>query len=116
VSLDYQGAYDDADSYQDGNGDKVLHTLYPAQNHVLTAAIRDEKQQLVVKLTHQSIGFQGFPNQYMDMTDNNSYGLTAQYLRPLEPGEYKGQVNWRNVKHEMLFFSAGELPSDIASL
>ncbi|MFT6899149.1 MAG: iron complex outermembrane receptor protein [Paraglaciecola sp.] len=116
MSLDYQGAYDDADSYQDGNGDKVLHTLYPAQNHVLTAAIRDEKQQLVVKLTHQSIGFQGFPNQYMDMTDNNSYGLTAQYLRPLEPGEYKGQVNWRNVKHEMLFFSAGELPSDIASL
>jgi iron complex outermembrane receptor protein len=103
MRLDYQGAYVDADSYQDGNGDKVLETLYRAQNHVLTTAIRDEKQQLAVKLTHQSIRFQGFPNQYMDMTNNKSYDLTARYLRQLEAGEFKGQVNWHNVKHEMVF-------------
>ncbi|MGO3786337.1 MAG: TonB-dependent receptor [Pseudoalteromonas prydzensis] len=105
-SLNYQGAYEDADSYEDGNGDLVLDTLYRAQNHALTAALRDEKQQLVVKLTHQKIPFQGFPNQYMDMTDNTSYGLISQYKRTLDSGEFQAQINYNDVKHEMGFFTA----------
>lgn len=105
LSFDYQGAFSDANSYEDGKGNKVLDTLYRAQNHSLTGAIRDEKQQLVVKLTHQKIPFQGFANQYMDMTDNTSYGAIAQYKRSFENSELQGQVNWHSVKHEMGFFS-----------
>jgi iron complex outermembrane receptor protein len=105
ISISYQGSYDDANSYQDGNSDKVLDTLYRAQNHTLSAAFRDDKQQLALKLSHQTIPFQGFPNQYMDMTDNNSLGLTAQYVRQLDDGEFEGQANWHHVKHEMGFFS-----------
>jgi iron complex outermembrane receptor protein len=105
ISISYQGSYDDANSYQDGNGDKVLDTLYRAQNHAISAAFRDDKQQLALKLSHQTIPFQGFPNQYMDMTDNNSLGLTAQYVRQLDEGEFEGQINWHHVKHEMGFFS-----------
>ncbi|MEL0603429.1 TonB-dependent receptor [Pseudoalteromonas undina] len=105
LSFDYQGAFSDANSYEDGKGNKVLDTLYRAQNHSLTGAIRDEKQQLVVKLTHQKIPFQGFANQYMDMTDNTSYGAIAQYKRSFESSELQGQVNWHSVKHEMGFFS-----------
>ena len=104
ISISYQGAYDDANSYQDGNGDKVLDTLYRAQNHALSAAFRDDKQQLALKLSHQTIPFQGFPNQYMDMTDNQSLGLTAQYVRQLDNGEFEGQANWHHVKHKMGFF------------
>jgi len=104
-SLNYQGAYEDAQSFDDGNGDLVLDTLYRVQNHTLTAALRDKKQQLVVKLTHQKIPFQGFPNQYMDMTDNTSYGLISQYKRTLENGEFKAQINYNDVKHEMGFFT-----------
>jgi iron complex outermembrane recepter protein len=104
-SLDYQGAYDDAQSYQNGRGEKVLDTLYRAQNHSLTAAFQDDKQQLAVKLNHQSIPFQGFPNQYMDMTDNKSLGLTSQYQRQIEQGEFEAQFNWHQVNHEMGFFS-----------
>ena len=105
-SLNYQGAFEDADSYDDGNGDLVLDTLYRVQNHALTAALRDEKQQLVVKLTHQKIPFQGFANQYMDMTDNTSYGIVTQYKRQLESGEFRAQINFNDIKHEMGFFSA----------
>ena len=106
LSFNYQGAFSDAKSYDDGNGDLVLDTLYRVQNHALSAAIRDEKQQFVIKLTHQKIPYQGFANQYMDMTDNTSYGATAQYKRVLENSELEAQLNWHDVKHEMGFFSA----------
>ena len=105
LSFNYQGAFSDAKSYDDGNGDLVLDTLYRVQNHALSAAIRDEKQQFVIKLTHQKIPYQGFANQYMDMTDNTSYGATAQYKRVLENSELEAQLNWHDVKHEMGFFS-----------
>ena len=106
LSFNYQGAFSDAKSYDDGNGNLVLDTLYRVQNHALSAAIRDEKQQFVIKLTHQKIPYQGFANQYMDMTDNTSYGATAQYKRVLENSELEAQLNWHDVKHEMGFFSA----------
>lgn len=104
-SLNYQGAFEDAKSYEDGNGDLVLDTLYRVQNHAITAALRDEKQQIVVKLTHQKIPFQGFPNQYMDMTDNTSYGAIAQYKRTIDSGDFQAQVNFNDVQHEMGFFT-----------
>lgn len=105
LSLNYQGSFSDADSYENGNSDVVLDTLYRAQNHSLTAAMRDDKQQLVIKLTHQKIPYQGFANQYMDMTDNTSYGAIAQYKRSFESSELQGQINWHSVKHKMGFFS-----------
>jgi len=105
LSFNYQGAFSDAKSYDDGNGNLVFDTLYRVQNHALSAAIRDEKQQFVIKLTHQKIPYQGFANQYMDMTDNTSYGATAQYKRVLENSELEAQLNWHDVKHEMGFFS-----------
>lgn len=104
-SLNYQGSFEDAHSYDDGHGNLVLDTLYRVQNHALTAALRDEKQQLVVKLTHQKIPFQGFANQYMDMTDNTSYGVVSQYTRIIDDGEFKAHVNFNDVKHEMGFFT-----------
>ena len=105
LSFNYQGAFSDAKSYDDGNGNLVFDTLYRVQNHALSAAIRDEKQQFVIKLTHQKIPYQGFANQYMDMTDNTSYGATVQYKRVLENSELEAQLNWHEVKHEMGFFS-----------
>ncbi|KPH64633.1 TonB-dependent receptor [Pseudoalteromonas porphyrae] len=104
-TLSYQGAFEDADSYDDGRGDLVLDTLYRVQNHALTGAIRDEKQQFVIKLTHQKIPFQGFANQYMDMTDNTSYGFISQYSRIIDRGEFQAQVNFNDVKHKMGFFT-----------
>jgi len=105
-SIDYQGAYEQSKSYDDGNGDKVLDTLYESQNHALTMAWRDSQQQLSTKITAQMIPYQGFPNQYMDMTDNQSLGAHIQYQRELAiGGQLTGYVNWQSVEHEMGFFS-----------
>lgn len=105
-SLKYDGAYSDANSYRDGNDDKVPDTLYRAQNHQLVGAWQDGKEQLAVKLSHQYIPFQGFANQYMDMTENQSFGATLQYKRPLADGDLLARVNWQGIKHEMGFFTA----------
>ncbi len=104
-SLDYQGSFDKAESYTDGNGDLVLDTLYQSENHAITAAVRDENQQMVLKLSHQKIPYQGFANQYMDMVDNTGYGAIAQYSRNLANGEFRGQLNFNSVQHEMGFFT-----------
>lgn len=105
LSLDYQASFDKAESYTDGNGNLVLDTLYQSENHSLTTAYRDEKQQMVLKLSHQKIPYQGFANQYMDMVDNTSYGAIAQYSRTLTGGEFRGQLNYNSVQHEMGFFT-----------
>ena len=105
-SIDYQGAYEASNSYEDGHGDTVLDTLYQAQNHALTTAWRDERQQLTTKLTAQAIPYQGFPNQYMDMTDNQSLGAHVKYQRNLTQGaRFTGYFNWQSVEHEMGFFT-----------
>lgn len=104
-SLNYSSSFEDAESYEDGNGDKVLDTLYRSQNHALTLAVKDEQQQLVVKLSHQNIPFQGYPNQYMDMTNNESYGLMALYQRRFGDSEFEAQLNWQQVQHQMGFFT-----------
>lgn len=107
LNIQYRGAYEDSKSYDDGNGDRVLDTLYRAQNHTLTGAWKDAEQHLSVKLTHQDIPFQGFANQYMDMTDNQSTGVLLRYQNVLSnDGQFQAQLNWQGVKHEMGFFTS----------
>jgi iron complex outermembrane receptor protein len=116
LSFSYQGSFEDANSYTDGHGDKVLDTLYQSQNHALTAAWQDETQQVAIKLTHQHIPYQGFANQYMDMTNNDSYGALVRYQRSLEnDAEFTAQANWHSVEHEMGFFTdekTGKMPME----
>lgn len=106
ISLAYSGAFDDSKSYEDGRGERVLDTLYRAQNHSLVGAWRDDSQQLAMKLSHQYIPYQGYPNQYMDMTENRSTGLMAHYERKADDGrEFHGQLNVQQVEHAMGFFT-----------
>ncbi|KFZ38768.1 TonB-dependent receptor [Shewanella mangrovi] len=108
-AFDYRGSYEDANSYQDGHGDKVLDTLYRSQNHVLSTAWRDQVQTVTLKLSHQYIPFQGFANQYMDMTNNRSSGVNLNYQRQFDTGELQARVNWHGVSHEMGFFTEEKL-------
>ena len=106
LSLSYAGSYSDANSYQDGAGALVPDTLYRAQNHQLVSAWQQDNRQLALKLTHQHIPFQGFANQYMDMTDNTSYGATLQYRQQQQDSEWLARAHWQQVSHEMGFFTA----------
>ncbi len=105
LSLTYSGSRDKADSYRDGNGDKVLDTLYRSESHSLTLGMRGEDQLLTVKLGHQEVPYQGFPNQYMDMVGNVSNSVNVQYVQDFNWGQLDTGVTWQDVNHEMGFFT-----------
>lgn len=113
VSLSYSGSFDKAESYRDGNGDKVLDTLYRSESHNLTLGMRDEQQSMTLKLNHHEVPYQGFPNQYMDMVGNISNGINFHYLRNFNWGQLDTRLTWQDVDHEMGFFTGektGSMP------
>jgi iron complex outermembrane recepter protein len=114
-SLGYAGAVQHAASYRDGNGDKVRSTQYETRNHALTLATQRENDRLNVKLGHQDIPYQGYVNQYMDMTDNRSNSINIRYEADLGWGNVDARAYWQDVKHKMDFFSSektGTMPME----
>ncbi len=105
TSLLYSGSMDKADSYEDGDGNTVVDTLYKSQNQSLMLGLRDKKQAITLKLNHQKVPYQGFPNQYMDMVDNSSTGINFNYLRQFDWGQLDTLLTWQDVDHEMGFFT-----------
>ncbi|WP_317932241.1 TonB-dependent receptor [Halioxenophilus sp. WMMB6] len=105
LSLAYSGSTSEADSYRDSSGDKVQDTLYKSENHGLTLGWRSEVESLTLKLNHQQIPYQGFPNQYMDMVDNRTTGANLNYQRQFDWGLLDSRVSWQDVEHAMGFFS-----------
>jgi len=113
LSVEYSGSRDQAESYEDAHGDKVLDTLYRTESHNLTLGVRGENQELIVKITHHEVPYQGFPNQYMDMVGNISNGINVNYLRDFNWGQLDTRITWQDVSHEMGFFTkekSGTMP------
>lgn len=106
TSLGYAGAVQHAASYRDGNGDKVRSTQYETRNHALTLATRRENDELTIRFGHQDIPYQGYVNQYMDMTDNRSNSINVRYQWDLGWGNLDARAYWQDVKHKMDFFSS----------
>lgn len=104
-SLQYSGALGKGESYRDGRGDKVLDTLYKSNNHALTLAAQGEGQRLVFKVGQQSIPYQGYPNQYMDMTDNRGVFANLAYDGHFDWGRLEAKLYGQDNRHEMGFFT-----------
>ena len=104
--LSYAGNQSKAESYEDGHGNLVPDTLYKATNHLLSGGYQDASQRLQLSISHQRIPYQGFPNQYMDMTDNTSTGITALYQRQFGDIALDATASTRHTTHEMGFFTA----------
>ena len=93
----------------------MLSSLYQSNNHALTLAARGEGQQLVLKVGQQYIPYQGFPNEYMDMTGNRSTFVNLGYDRRYDWGKLYAKLYWQRTEHEMGFFSGertGVMPMD----
>ncbi len=106
LSLGVAASQDRGASYHDGNGDKVLDSLYKSGNSRVTLAARGEAQQLVLRFGEQRIPYQGFPNEYMDMTGNHARFANADYTRDLAWGKLEAKAFWQETRHEMGFFSS----------
>lgn len=105
VSLGYAGSVDKADSYKDGKGNLVRDTLYKTENNELTLGIKGDDSLFVIKGGQQSIPYQGFVNQYMDMVGNDANYLNADYKSGYAWGKLDARVYWQDTKHTMGFFT-----------
>jgi iron complex outermembrane receptor protein len=113
VSVAYSAMQDQADSYKDGHGKLVRDTLYKSLNQQLAVATRRGDDLLVVKAGVQSIPYEGFVNQYMDMVGNRGTSLDADYRAHFAWGVLDTRVYWQDTRHEMGFFTpekTGSMP------
>jgi iron complex outermembrane recepter protein len=105
LSLTYTGATTKADSYKDGNGNKVLDTLYKSTNQSLLFAAKNGGDLWTLRLADQQIPYQGFANQYMDMTHNHGLSGNLAYRGKFGWGMLDARVFAQNTEHRMGFFS-----------
>ena len=103
VALSYTGSYSKADDFVDGHGAKVGTSLYEAENHALSLAMRGNSDLLVVDSGIQKIPYQGFPNQMMDMTDNEGWFVNGRYEKKFDWGKLQIQAYYQHTAHEMEF-------------
>ena len=106
-NVTYTGAWSKSGDYKDGNGDTVKSTLYEAENHMLSLAVRDKDDLLVIQGGVQSIPYQGFVNQRMDMTGNDAWFLNAHYTGRTDWGKLDLLAYFQDTRHEMNFLSDG---------
>ena len=106
VSLGYAGSVDKASSYKDGKGNLVRDTLYETRNNQLTLGIKGDGSTFVVKAGQQSIPYQGYVNQYMDMVGNDANYLNADYRSGYAWGKLDARIYWQDTKHTMGFFTS----------
>jgi iron complex outermembrane recepter protein len=101
VSFGVTGSIDHADDYRDGHGDKVTSTYYESRNVGLTLGVKGENSLFTIKAGHQEIPGQGFVNQQMDMVDNTSSYINANYRKSFGWGKIDVTAYWQNTWHEM---------------
>lgn len=105
LSIGYNGAYTRGHSYDDGHGNKVLASMYESINQAIVLAAKGQGQQLTLRAGVQHIPYQGFPNQYMDMTDNHGQFANLAYKGEFGWGVLDARAYWQQTDHEMGFFS-----------
>ncbi|HIC47321.1 MAG TPA: TonB-dependent receptor [Methylophaga aminisulfidivorans] len=118
-SLNYTGStskannYDAADSFKTAgpaasdrgwlDGDEVGSTAYETRNHALNLGFKLDNHLLQLKLAHQDIPYQGFPNQRMDMTENRSNQVNLIYNGLFDWGSLEASVYREKTHHKMQF-------------
>jgi len=118
-SLGYRGASAESDNYKAGGSfktydftgraghtlarDEVGSTAYRARNHQLTAAYKADKHLVEAKVLFQDMPYQLYPNQRMDMLDNQSTKVNLRYAGAFDWGKLTARVYHEEVDHFMDF-------------
>jgi len=119
LSVTYTGSTAQSDNYTAGDNfktttatgraghtlplDEVGSTAYKSINHALDFALRNDNHLVDLKLAHQKIPYENFPNQRMDMTDNTSNQVNLGYTGEYQWGVLKARVYHEKTEHEMDF-------------
>ncbi|MEQ1591700.1 MAG: TonB-dependent receptor [Thiobacillaceae bacterium] len=84
------------------DGDEVGSSAYKASiNKELAFALRHEGHLLQLSVSEQTVGFEGFPNQRMDMTANKNTLVNLRYTGAYEWGELEARIFDQNTQHKM---------------
>ncbi|MCC6070768.1 TonB-dependent receptor [Massilia sp. GCM10020059] len=112
-SFSFDGARAKADSYKDGSGRTILASMYKSTNLGVTLGYRQDGHRLTLRAGTQEIPYQGFPNQYMDMTDNTANHASLAYEGQYDWGQLDATTYWQQTDHKMGFFTperTGKMP------
>jgi iron complex outermembrane receptor protein len=119
VSVNYTGAISKADNYTAGSNfknsrvtgrightlglDEVGSTAYETQNHTLGFAVKSGIHLIEAKLGYQNMPEQLYPNQRMDLLDNEQKRINLRYLGDYEWGKLEARAYHEKVDHFMDF-------------
>ncbi|HRF74045.1 MAG TPA: TonB-dependent receptor plug domain-containing protein [Accumulibacter sp.] len=84
-------------------GDEVGSSSYKSENQSLSFALRHAEHLLELKFGYQHIPYQGFPNQRMDMTLNDSQQVNLRYLGQYPWGSLEARAYHDQTRHKMNF-------------
>ncbi|MBN8830204.1 MAG: TonB-dependent receptor, partial [Sphingomonadales bacterium] len=106
VSATYTGSYTQSDNY-DGGGNRglVRSTEYAKTDHALALAVQSSLGLFELKGGYHFSPYEGFPNQYMDMTSNKSWFLNGRWRGVFTWGSVDWRADYRDTDHEMNFLA-----------
>lgn len=87
-------------------GDEVASTQYQAHNQALAFGVRRDNHLVELKLGLQSIPYQGFANQHMDMLKNDSQQVNVNYSGVYGWGALQVRAYNEHTRHYMNFLAA----------
>ncbi|MBK6289089.1 MAG: TonB-dependent receptor [Gammaproteobacteria bacterium] len=119
VSVSYGGATSKADNYEAGDAfkttyetgrpghtldlDEVGSTAWETRNHNLSVALRNEDHLLQLSLGYQDMPYQLYPNQRMDLLDNDQRRLNLRYIGEFDGFTLEARAYREKVEHFMDF-------------
>jgi iron complex outermembrane receptor protein len=134
LNLSYSESHSQSDNYTAGKafkpvtqgreggrlipGDEVGSSDYNgAINRDVGLALRHEGHLLQMNVSQQTVGFEGFPNQRMDMTDNTNTLYNLRYTGQFQWGELEARGYYQDTRHKMdmgpdRFFYGTGMPMD----
>lgn len=85
------------------DGDEVGSSMYKAINQSISFALQQENHLFELRLGMQNIPHQGFPNQRMDMTRNDSEQANLRYRGRFDWGVLNARIYRERTRHGMNF-------------
>lgn len=128
--MNYNGSYEDAKNYKSGEsfkadglaatgrgwlkGDVVGSSAYKLSNQMMTLGLKKDNHLFDLKLSYQNIPFQGFSNQRMDSTKNESVQLNLGYEGAFVWGQLEARIYHEDTDHQHNFGSDKQYSYDSA--
>jgi iron complex outermembrane receptor protein len=106
LSATYSGSFARSGNYRAGGDLGPVHsTEYARTDHALALAMHTGSGQFQLKGGYHFSPREGFPNQRMDMTSNESWFLNGRYQGSFDWGTVDFTAGYRDTDHEMNFLA-----------